>query len=397
MKQWIVVLFLLVTLTGKVLADPSVTPQSGVYAVVSIEPVETNPMADMLLPDIEESMERAWVRFDSESRGAEIYTETQEEPLRYDFDFESQQATSPDNPTAELQLETPEQFVMIHGEPFEVAFTFQQIDEGGTEFAALQSAREEWLEAKQTVIERRETSLSELFDVEPISPNVSDPVDWDLPYIFDMPVDWNVSTLTFNDKELAASEGLHLATESWVPALGIGHLLADADTFQRRVPPDYTQETIHLKAPERSLTILMDQEGNLGLLGIVPSDQGEASFWTIEPNDFLEQEDIQTLIAMFYTIRMRDSLEESLSFTDPATWPHYRLTEDSEQRLRSRIEDTLSLEGLLGLMGGQVRVTLFDESRRRSYPDLHLTLVDAEPEPLSPMLPLLAQGKPRRG
>lgn len=130
MKQWIVVLFLLVTLTGKVLADPSVTPQSGVYAVVSIEPVETNPMADMLLPDIEERMERAWVRFDSESRGAEIYTEAQEEPLRYDFDFESQQATSPDNPTAELQLETPEQFVMIHGEPFEVAFTFQQIDEG---------------------------------------------------------------------------------------------------------------------------------------------------------------------------------------------------------------------------------------------------------------------------
>lgn len=116
---------------GTALADPSEIPQSGVYAVESIEAVEANPMFDSILPEIEASMERAWIRFDRESHRAEIYMEAQAEPLSYDFDFENQQATSPDNPAARIQFETPEQFVLIHGEPFEVAFTFQQIDEEG--------------------------------------------------------------------------------------------------------------------------------------------------------------------------------------------------------------------------------------------------------------------------
>ncbi|WP_447894323.1 hypothetical protein [Vreelandella sp. GE22] len=148
MKQWIVAPLLLTAAMGKVLADPSEMPHSGVYAVDAIEAVEANPMFDSLLPEIEASMERAWIRFDRESHRAEIYMEAQAEPLRYNFDFEHQQATSPDNPAARIRFETPEQFVLIHGEPFEVAFTFQQIDEDGPEFAALQSARDEWLKAR---------------------------------------------------------------------------------------------------------------------------------------------------------------------------------------------------------------------------------------------------------
>lgn len=399
MKQWMVVPFLLVILTGKVLAESSVTPQSGVYAVASIEAVEANPMIDKLLPDIEERMERAWIRFDRESRGAEIYMEGQEEPLLYEFDFESLLATSPDNPTAELQLESPEQFVVIHGEPFEVAFTFQQIDEDGPEFAALQSSREAWLEGKQTVIdEEQERSLTELFDVEPLSPNMSDPVDWDLSYIFDMPVDWDVVDITLSNTDAIASEGLLFSNGFGVPGLVVGQLLTDADTFRQSVIlTDYARETIDLESPERSLTIFMDNEGNLGFLGFVLGSQGETSVWLVEPNDFLEPRDIQTLIAMYYTIRVRDAEEGSLSYVDPATWPHYRLTEDSEQKLRNRIEEMHTLEEMLSLMGGQVRVALFDDDRRREHLDFSLTLVDEEPESLSPMSPLLSLGNPGEG
>lgn len=398
MRQWIVVPFLLLILTGKVLADTSAMPRSGVYAVASIEPLEASPVVDMILPDIEESMERAWIRYERQTGHADIYMEGQEEPLQFNFDFEGRLATSPDQPSAELQPSSPEQFLLINGTPFEIAFTFQRIDEDGPEFAALQSSREKFLESKQSVIEDREAGLSELFDVEPLSINASDPVDWILPYIFDRPADWNVTDITFSNTDTIASEGLIFSTSLGAPGLVIGQLLTDADTFRESViSPDDSHETIHLEAPERSLTIIMDQNGNLGLLGFVPSGQDETSFWAVEPDSFWDQRDIQTLIAMFYTIRRRDSVEESLSFTDPDTWPHYRLTEESEQVLKDRIEDIFSLEGLLGLMGGQVRATLFDDDRRRSYPDFRLTLVDEEPEPLSPMPPLLALGSPDEG
>lgn len=398
MKQWIVAPFLLIVVMGKVLADSSEMPQSGVYAVDSIEAVEANPMADSMLPEIEASMERAWVRFDRESRTAEIYMEAQEEPLHYDFDFETNQATSPDNPTAGLRLETPEQFVMIHGVPFEVAFTFQQIDEDGPEFAALQSARDEWLESKQAALEAQGSGLAEFFDVEPLSPDASDWVDWNVPYVFDMPIDWNDQEVTLSKPDSFASEGLLFSNDFGAPALLIGQLITDADTFRKSViSPDDVQETIQLETPNRELTIFMNQDGNVGLVGIIPSDQEATSFWVVEPNDFLVKEDINKLIGMFYTIRVLAPLEERISFTDPDTWPHYRLTEESEQMLKDRTGDTLSLEGLLGLMGGQVRATLFDDGRRRSYPDFSLTLVDAEPEPLSLTPPLIALGSPEEG
>ncbi|MGP9645234.1 MULTISPECIES: WG repeat-containing protein [unclassified Halomonas] len=398
MKQWIVAPFLLVVVMGKVLADPSEMPQSGVYAVDSIEAVEANPIADSMLPEIEASMERAWARFNRESRTAEIYMEAQEAPLYYDFDFETNQATSLDNPTAGLRLETSEQFVMIHGVPFEVAFTFQQIDEEGPEFAALQSARDEWLESKQAALEEQGSGLAELFDVEPLSLNASDPVDGDRPYVFDMPIDWDIRGVTLSNPDLLAPEALLFSTNMGAPALLVGQLVTDVDTFRQSViSPDESQETIHLDTPERSLTIFLNQNGNLGLVGVVPNDQEAASFWVVEPNDFLVTEDIQKIIGMFYTIRMRNSLEEHISVTDPDTWPHYRLTEESEQKLKDLTSDTLSLEGLLGLMDGQVRATVFDDERRRSYPDFRLTLVDAEPEPLSLTSPLIALGSPEEG
>lgn len=310
MKRWIVAPFLLVAVMGKALADPSEMPESGVYAVDSIEAVEANPMADSMLPEIEASMERAWIRFDHESGTADIYMEAQEEPLHYDFDFEAQQATSPGNPTAGLRFETPEQFVMIHGVPFEVAFTFQQIDEEGPEFAALQSARDEWLESKQAALEQQGSSLAELFDVEPLSPDASDWIDWDVPYVFDVPIDWNDQDVTLSKPDLFASEGLLFSTDFGVPTLLIGQLVADTDAFRKSlISPDDVQETIELEAPNRSLTIFMNQDGNLGLVGIVPNDQEATSFWLMEPSDFLVTEDINKLIAMFYTIRTRDSQE----------------------------------------------------------------------------------------
>ncbi|PRY63016.1 hypothetical protein B0H98_10920 [Vreelandella songnenensis] len=309
MKQWIVAPFLLVAVMGKVLADSLEMPQSGVYAVDSIEAVEANPLADSMLPEIEASMERAWIRFDRENSTAEIYMEAQEEPLHYDFDFEARQATSPDNPTAGLRLQTPEQFVMIQGVPFEVAFTFQQIDENGAEFAALQSARDEWLEHKQAAVEQQGSGLAELFDVEPLSPDTSDWVDWEVPYIFDAPFDWNDQDVTLSKPDLLAPEGLLFSTDFGVPTLLIGHLVADTDAFRKSIiSPDDVQETIELEAPERSLTIFMNQDGNLGLVGVVPSDQEATSFWVMEPSDFLVTEDINRFIAMFYTIRTRDSL-----------------------------------------------------------------------------------------
>ncbi|MGO2262723.1 hypothetical protein [Halomonas sp.] len=304
MKQWIVAPFLLVVVMGKVLAGPSEIPQSGVYAVDSIEAVEANLMADSMLPEIEASMERAWARFDRESRTAEIYMEAQEAPLHYDFDFETNQATSPDNPTAGLRLETPEQFVMIHGVPFEIAFTFQQIDEEGPEFAALQSARDEWLENKQAAVDEQGAGLAELFDVEPLSPDVSDWVDWYVPYVFDVPIDWNDQDVKLSKPDLFASEGLLFSTDFGVPTLLIGQLVADADAFRKSViASDDVQETIELEAPDRSLTIFMNQDGNLGLVGIIPNDQEATSFWLMEPSDFLVTEDIKRFIAMFYTIR----------------------------------------------------------------------------------------------
>ncbi|MGP9664181.1 hypothetical protein ACT3TY_06070 [Halomonas sp. AOP22-C1-8] len=304
MKQWIVAPFLLVVVMGKVLAGPSEIPQSGVYAVDSIEAVEANLMADSMLPEIEASMERAWARFDRESRTAEIYMEAQEAPLHYDFDFETNQATSPDNPTAGLRLETPEQFVMIHGVPFEIAFTFQQIDEEGPEFAALQSARDEWLENKQAAVDEQGAGLAELFDVEPLSPDVSDWVDWYVPYVFDVPINWNDQDVKLSKPDLFASEGLLFSTDFGVPTLLIGQLVADADAFRKSViASDDVQETIELEAPDRSLTIFMNQDGNLGLVGIIPNDQEATSFWLMEPSDFLVTEDIKRFIAMFYTIR----------------------------------------------------------------------------------------------
>ncbi|MGR2740601.1 hypothetical protein ACUY1T_19315 [Billgrantia sp. Q4P2] len=398
MKQWIVVFFVLVIMTGEVLADTSVMPRSGVYAVTSIEPLEASPLVDMILPDIEESMGRAWIRYNRQTGHADIYMEGQKEPLHFNFDFDSRLATGPDQPSAELRPNSSEQFLLINGTPFEIAFTFQRIDEDGPEFTALQSSREEFLESKQLAIEDRESGLSELFNVEPLSINASNPVDWSLPYIFDRPVDWNVTDITFTNTDTIASEGLIVSTDFGAPGLVIGQLLTDADAFRESViSPDDSQETIHLEAPERSLTIIMDQNGNLGLLGLVPSGQDETNFWAVEPDSFWDQRNIQTLIAMFYTIRRRDSQEESHSFTDPDTWPQYRLTEESEQMLKERIKDIFSLEGLLGLMGGQVRVTLFDDDRRRSDPVFSLTLVDAEPEPLSPMPPLVGLGNPDEG
>ncbi|MGO2240932.1 MAG: hypothetical protein ACTH5D_04150 [Halomonas sp.] len=310
MKRLIVAPFLLMALMGKVLAGPSEIPQSGVYAVDSIEAVEASPMADSILAEIEASMERAWIRFDRESRTADIYMEAQEEPLHYDFDFESQQATSPDNPTAGLRFETPEQFVMIHGVPFEVAFTFQQINEEGPEFAALQSARDEWLESKQAALEEQGAGLAEFFDVEPLSTNASDGVDWDVPYVFDMPIDWNDQEVTLSNPDLFASDGLLFTTDFGVPTLLVGQLVTAPDTFRQSVISSAdAQETIELEAPDRALTIFMNQDGNLGLVGIVPGDQEATSFWIVEPNDFLVTEDINKLIAMFYTIRKRDSQE----------------------------------------------------------------------------------------
>ncbi|MCP1327672.1 WG repeat-containing protein, partial [Halomonas sp. 707D4] len=348
--------------------------------------------------DIEASMERVWISFDRESQRAEIYMEAQAEPLRYDFDFENQQATSPDNPSARIQFETPEQFVLIHGEPFEVAFTFYQIDEDDTEFAALQSARDEWLGNKNAALDERGAHLAELFEVEPLALDTSDEVAWDLPYVFDMPNDWDVRVASLDISDLLKPEALVFSTDFGVPTLLVGKLATDSDTFRQSViSPNDIQETIELEGPDRSLTVFMNQEGNLGLVGTIDNDQDATSFWLMEPNDFGVTRDIQQLIAMFYTIRVMSSPEEHISFTDPDTWPHYRLTEESERILNDRLRVTLSLEEMLGLMGGQVRATTFDEDRRRSYPDLNITLVDAEPQPISSMPPLITLGSPDEG
>lgn len=159
-------------------------------------------------------------------------------------------------------------------------------------------------------MEQQGSGLAELFDVEPLSPDASDWVDWEVPYIFDAPFDWNDQDVTLSTPDLFASEGLLFSTDFGVPTLLIGHLVADADAFQKSIiSPDDVQETIELEAPDRSLTIFLNQDGNLGLVGIVPNDQGATSFWLMEPSDFLVTEDINRFIAMFYTIRTRNFVQ----------------------------------------------------------------------------------------
>ena len=403
MKQWIVVPFLLLILTGKVLADTSAMPRSGLYAVASIEPVEANPMVDMILPEIEESMERAWIRYERQTGHADVYMEGQEDPQQFNFDFEGRLATSPDHPSAELQLSSPEQFLLINGTPFEIVFTFQRIDEDGPEFAALQSAREEWLEEKRATTEAQERRLAEIIDVESIAPSIAVPVDWDLPYAFNMPVDWVRGGITFNDTESFVAEGLHVSpagADRETSLLTIGRLSIEDNTFQQSViSPDYIQQTLHLEEPQRSLTVFMDEAGDIGLLGLVPDEQGKTSFWHVPPGS--GEKNIQTVVAMFHTARMQDSQEEQVWFTNPDVWPNYRLAEGSEQKLREHIEDALSLKGFVELAVSSMErtegVSLSDDGDHRIHTALKVFRADEEPEPLSPNDPFLVQGSSEEG